>query len=176
MKTKNKIVACIFIFLLVLSSICMATNTGTNDAAINETQNITTEEETSPEATYQFITSDVYRFDTDISINDIIDGNVFAFGNNVSISGEIGGDVFVCANTVTFSDNAYIHGNIFVCAQNLTFGGIAYDIYGCASNVKLEDTSIIARDIKTTKCVLFFESFVHFNKVMKTKHSNIIKK
>ena len=148
MKIKNRVIACIFIFLFLLSSICFAANTEANSTASNEIQNTTSGEEATPEATYQFITSDVYRFDTDISINDIIDGNVFAFGSNVTISGEIGGDVFVCANRVTFSDNAYIHGNIFVLAQDLTFGGIAYDIYGCAANVTLEDTAIIARDIK----------------------------
>lgn len=145
---KNKIVLLTIILLLLFSTFCMAANTVENSVVSNTVSNTTTEGTNSTEATYKFVTSDVYKFDSDIKINDVIDGNVFAFGNTVSISGEIGGDVFVMGNQVDFSDNAYIHGNIFVLANNVKFGGIAYDIYGCAANIKLEKSSIVARDVK----------------------------
>lgn len=141
LKTKILWITCII--LLLLSTSCIASNIAL-DSSDNSNNELNVEE------SYELISSDLYKFDKDIVINDIVDGNIFAFGNNVKISGEIGGDVFVCANNVEFTDNAYIHGSIFVCSQTCTMSGISYDIYAVCENLTLEKTSIVARDIRVS--------------------------
>lgn len=146
MKKSIKIVIILLsIMLICFSTFSIAANTNSNENTTNNTSTNTINE---PEETYEFVNSDIYRIDKNISITEIVDGNIFAFGNHVTISGEIGGDVFVFADTVTFESNAYVHGNIFVFAQSCSFSGIAYDIYGAVSQFKLEEGAIIARDIK----------------------------
>lgn len=140
MKKSIKNIILLLIILMFFSPICMATNSTTNEISSNTIGE--------PEATYEFVSSDIYRFDNHVSVTEIIDGNVFAFGNTVTISGEIGGDVFVVADNVIFEESAYVHGNIFICAQSCSFSGIAYDIYGTIAQFKLEEGAIIARDIK----------------------------
>lgn len=132
----------ILFFLIVfmfLSPICMA-----SDVAVTSNNDV----DDGVNGTYEFIASDVYKFDEDIVIDSIIDGNAFAFGNNVTITGEIGGDVFAFGRTVTIAENAYVHGSIFVFAQDFNMNGICYDIYGCAGNATLGETAIVARDIR----------------------------
>lgn len=136
----------IFMFIFLTCNISMAT-----DAL--ETSETSSDDESSVEefleASYEFISSDVYKFDTDVVIeNQIIDGNAFIFGKDVSISGEIGGDVFVFGENVTITEGTYIYGNIFVCAQNVVINGICYDVYCASETFTLGDNAIIARDLR----------------------------
>ena len=130
--------------LLLLSPICMAVNEVSDNVNVVSTANQTDDEEIQ----YQFVASDLFKFDTDVTVDDIVDGNVFAFGQNITISGEIGGDVFAFGNNVTVTKEGYVHGSIFVMGNKVTIDGIAYDIYGCASNFVIDSNSIIARDVK----------------------------
>lgn len=140
---KSKIVLFTVILLMLLSPLCIASNV----AVISDNTDAETTDE--PEASYEFIASDLYKFDSDVVIDSIVDGNVFTFGNNVTISGEIGGDVFVFGDNVTISDTGYIHGSIFVMGKDFTMNGICYDVYGiCSSNFTLGKDAIIARDLR----------------------------
>lgn len=130
--------------LLLLSPLCMAVNETADNTNVVSTTNQTGGEEIQ----YQFVASDLYKFDTDVTVDDIVDGNVFAFGQNITISGEIGGDVFAFGNNVTVTKAGYVHGSIFVMGNNVTIDGIAYDIYGCASKFVIDTNSIIARDVR----------------------------
>lgn len=136
---KTTFILFFLIAFMVLSPICMA-----SDVAVTSNNDV----DDGVNGTYEFIASDVYKFDEDIVIDSIIDGNAFAFGNNVTVTGEIGGDVFAFGRTVTIAENAYVHGSIFVFAQDFNMNGICYDIYGFAGNVNLGEKSIVARDIR----------------------------
>jgi len=139
------------IFILICTcSVCIASEVspisenGSNIEATSEDDN------SDVQSSYEFISSDLYTFNTDVTISQIVDGNVFALGDNVTISGEIGGDVFVLADNITFTDTSYIHGNIFAFANTLNMEGLTYDLYAICNEFNLSDTAIIARDIRIT--------------------------
>ena len=136
------LISFIFICISVVPSI--ATN-HTLTSVSNTTDNSVTD---SIDGTYEIISSDVYKFDETITINDIIDGNVFLFGKDISVSGEIGGDVFIFGAKVTITDLGNIHGNIFVFAQEFTMNGKCYDLYGATGKFNLGNDAIITRDLR----------------------------
>ena len=136
---KTKLILFFLIAFMVLSPICMA-----SDVAVTSNNDV----DDGVNGTYEFIASDVYKFDEDVVIDTIIDGNAFAFGNNVTVTGEVGGDVFAFGRTVTIAEDAYIHGNIFVFAQDFTMNGVCYDIYSASGNFNLGEKAIVARDIR----------------------------
>lgn len=143
MKTKFtvKLFLCLVALLTVCSTFVLATDT--NETNANEIL-----------ATYEtndsFVFSNMYVFENESEIYQVVDGNVFAFGGTISITGEIYGDLFVMANSLTVSEDAIIHGNIFVCANEVSFSGITSDIYGMATNFTLEASGIVARDVYIT--------------------------
>lgn len=142
---KSKIVLFMIICLMLFSTLCMASDIAPiSSSTSNEVSNT----ENSIDETYEFIESDVYKFDKDITIDSIVDGNVFVFGNNITISGEVGGDVFAFGNNVTVTDQAYIHGNIFVFGNRITINGICYDVYAAGESFTLESKAIISRDLR----------------------------
>jgi len=126
-----------FIAVMLFSPICMASNVTANEVTDDGVN-----------GTYEFVASDVYKFDDDVVVDSIVDGNVFVFGNNITISSEIGGDVFAFGNTVTIAENAYVHGSIFVFANQFIMNGVCYDIYGGSQSVTLNEKAIVARDIR----------------------------
>ena len=143
MKTKFtvKLFLCLVALLTLCSTFVLATDT--NETNANEIL-----------ATYEtndsFVFSNMYVFENESEISQVVDGNVFAFGGTISITGEIYGDLFVMANSLTVSEDAIIHGNIFVCANEVSFSGITSDIYGMATNFTLEAPGIVARDVYIT--------------------------
>ena len=142
---KSKIVLFMIIFLMLFSTLCMASDIA---PISSNTSNEVSNTENSIDETYEFIESDVYKFDTDITIDTIVDGNVFVFGNNITISGEVGGDVFAFGDNVTVTDQAYIHGSIFVFGNRITINGICYDVYAACESLTLESKAIISRDLR----------------------------
>ena len=99
------------------------------------------------ETDYEFVDSDLYLFDVNLDISQVVDGNVFAYGQTVNVSGEINGDLFVFASNLTIEESAIIHGNIFALASDMTVSGIAADVYAMADNFSLSEKSIIARNL-----------------------------
>lgn len=153
----------ILLIILLLSTVCMASDavpTSEDDTTPNVVA--TTEDNTTNpnESTYELIESDLYKAETNVVIDQTVDGNVFAFGNNISISGEIGGDVFVCGGNVTIEEKAYIHGSIFACAKTLTLNGVCYDVYGACGNFTMGNKSIVARDIRIGSDAVYINGLV----------------
>ena len=99
------------------------------------------------ETDYEFVDSDLYLFDVNLDISQVVDGNVFAYGQTVNVSGEINGDLFVFASNLTIEESAIIHGNVFALASDMTVSGIAADVYAMADNFSLSGKSIIARNL-----------------------------
>lgn len=136
---KNKLLWISLLILMLLSTCSLASDV----EPISTTQDNLEEESL-------LLSSDLYTFDTDVTIDKIIDGNAFILGTNVIISGEIGGDVFICADTVNFTNTSYVHGSIFACAQTITIAGNVSDLYIVSDNFNLEESSIIGRDLRIT--------------------------
>ncbi len=99
------------------------------------------------ETDYEFVDSDLYLFDVNLDISQVVDGNVFAYGQTVNVSGEINGDLFVFASNLTIEESAIIHGNVFALASDMTVSGIAAYVYAMADNFSLSEKSIIARNL-----------------------------
>ncbi len=138
LKTR-KIICLFFILFLLLSSVCLATNT---DSATQEN--------------LSFIGTDLYLANNDTVIDKIVDGNVFVYGQNVTIKNDIFGDLFVFANNLTIENTATISGNIFAYASSFTVNGKVSDIYALAQNFTLSENAIIYRDLKlyTDNCTI----------------------
>ena len=102
---------------------------------------------TSYETNYVYTSSDLFLYDTNIEISEIIDGNVFAYGSSVNVTGEVLGDLFVITNSLTISEDAIIYGNIFTYSSNITISGIVSDIYAISEDFTLEESGMIDRNL-----------------------------
>ena len=134
----QKIVLTFIVILFMLSTCVLATNN-----TINTNNDILASYGTD----YQYTASDLFLFDTNIEISEIVDGNVFAYGTTVKITGEIYGNLLIFANSLDIAKDAIIHGSIFTYATDITVSGIVSDIYAMADNFTLEKPAILARNL-----------------------------
>lgn len=91
--------------------------------------------------------SDLYLFDSDVTMDKLVNGNVYIFGNNVKITGQIAGNLYVCGNNVTVED-AYIQSSAYIVAQKITFGGIASDLYATCNSLEIPSDCGVYRDLR----------------------------
>ena len=149
MKTNivKKTFLCLLLILMLLSSsIVFASNTPAieprtvedSNATQNSTTNTTTQTETS---------SDLFLYNTNVEISNIVDGNVAIYAQTVNITGEVKGDVLVLANSITISEDAMIYGNLFAISPSINIAGIVSDVYALTTNFTLESTGRIARNL-----------------------------
>ena len=132
------------------STVVNETISQSTDDEITDAADMSSPEEdvlASYETDYEFVDSDLYLFDVNLDISQVVDGNVFAYGQTVNVSGEINGDLFVFASNLTIEESAIIHGNVFALASDMTVSGIAADVYAMADNFSLSEKSIIARNL-----------------------------
>ena len=92
----------IFVFLLalfmVLSPIALASNIEPREGGEAVVTFENGEIQESFETNYEIVYSDLYLYDANLEISQIVDGNVFAYGQNVNVTGVIRGNLFVMAN------------------------------------------------------------------------------
>ena len=138
-KLSFKIIISIFLILLLLPICVFATNTINSDEANDILAVYQTD--------YEYVASDLFLYDTNIEMSDVVDGNVFAYGSNVKITGEIYGDLFVFADSLEITEDGIVHGNVFTYAANITVSGIISDIYAMSDNFNLTDSAILARNL-----------------------------
>ena len=141
-KLFSKIILIAFLILFVsLSSVSFATNEVTTNTVDEDILS-------SYETNYTFVASDLFLFDANVEISDIIHGNAFVYGGTVNVTGEIYGDLFVIANSLNISKDAVVYGNIFALATNITISGLASDVYAMTSSeFVLDETGYIDRNI-----------------------------
>lgn len=132
----------IFLSILILFVVFSSSVLATND--VNTTSG---EVIASYETDYKYTSSDMFYYDSEVNISEVIDGNVFAYGQTVNVTGEIYGDLFVAGNTINIGEDAIIHGNIFVFANTVEFSGICSDVYSYGSNFTLSSSGMIARNL-----------------------------
>ena len=148
-----KIILCTFLVLVVFSTFVFAT-----DENIPENQVVSTNEEvTSPsedgeilasyETDYDLIYSDMYLFDNNVEISQVVDGNVFVYAGTVKVTGAISGNLFVLAENLDIDEDAIIQGSVFAFANDITISGIVSDVYSMSNNFNLEEKAIVKRNI-----------------------------
>lgn len=151
LKKKSKILLSVLFVLLLLSSVCLATDdTSLIDSTVEVTSDTNdTQEVETTSSTANWVNTDLYLSGDEVTIDKVVDGNAFVAAKEVTVTGEIGGDLFVIADKVTI-EGGYIYSGLFVCANEVTINGVVYDVYAISNNFNLESSGFIYRDLKVT--------------------------
>lgn len=155
LKNKTKLIIAILTILLLISTITFATN---DDAASISSEgnvvstvpgdNAKTEENAESTETPEIRDTDLYLFNDNIVMDQLIDGNVFLFGNNIEITGKVNGSLYVFGNKVTFKSGSYVVNTIYACANEIYFEGDANDLYVVCNTLNMSYDSFIVRDLR----------------------------
>lgn len=112
-----------------------ATQEDTTSTENTEGETTTTNEESDNLLTQEpeIYNGDLYVFDSNVTMDKLVDGNVFIFGNNITITGQCSGNMFVFGNNITF-DKAYAQASIFVASgTDITFNAVSNSLYAATS-------------------------------------------
>lgn len=182
-KLKNKILVFAFAFIILFSTISMASTTPanntkgnpeeafttslntegkTNQTASNETNGEASSENASNENANEntIYTSDYFAAGQNVELNKLVDGNSFAMGDTINVTGQINGDLFVLGNKVIIDENAIIYNNLFVLAKELVINGTVYNLYSLSTDLILGQSAIIYRDMASYSNKITFEGRV----------------
>lgn len=155
--TKKILLLISFLILsLVICNICLAADMATIGAA-----DLTTIGATEPT---DFHVGDWYISETDLVINEKVDGNVFAIGNTVTVNSEINGDLFALTNNLIISENAKINGNLFAISTNISNSGtIDGDVYNISQETTLKEKSNIGRSLNSITQNFYIDGIINRN-------------
>ncbi|MEE0768752.1 MAG: hypothetical protein UIT70_02620 [Clostridia bacterium] len=182
-KLKNKILVFAFAFIILFSTISMASTTPANNTKGNPEEAVTTSlntegktnqtasNETNGEASSEnasnenanentIYTSDYFAAGQNVELNKLVDGNSFAMGDTINVTGQINGDLFVLGNKVIIDENAIIYNNLFVLAKELVINGTVYNLYSLSTDLILGQSAIIYRDMASYSNKITFEGRV----------------
>lgn len=182
-KLKNKILVFAFAFIILFSTISMASTTPANNTKGNPEEAVTTSlntegktnqtasNETNGEASSEnasnenanentIYTSDYFTAGQNVELNKLVDGNSFAMGDTINVTGQINGDLFVLGNKVIIDENAIIYNNLFVLAKELVINGTVYNLYSLSTDLTLGQSAIIYRDMASYSNKITFEGRV----------------
>ena len=182
-KLKNKILVFAFAFIILFSTISMASTTPANNTKGNPEEAVTTSlntegktnqtasNETNGEASSEnasnenanentIYTSDYFTAGQNVELNKLVDGNSFAMGDTINVTGQINGDLFVLGNKVIIDENAIIYNNLFVLAKELVINGTVYNLYSLSTYLTLGQSAIIYRDMASYSNKITFEGRV----------------
>lgn len=150
LKKKSKILLSVLFVLLLLSSVCLATDDTSliDDSVVTSDTNNTQKVDTTS-STANWVNTDLYLAEDKVTIDKVVDGNAFVAAKEVTVTGEIGGDLFVVADKVTI-EGGYVYSSLFVCANEVTINGVVYDVYAISNNFNLGSNGFIYRDLKVT--------------------------
>lgn len=182
LKNKTKLFLLIITFIVLASTFSFATSdpavnpisqntvSETNTIETNGEQDITTTENEEPE----IYNDNLYLFNDNVVMNQLVDGNVYIVGQNVEITGKVNGSLFVIADTVTFSKDSYIMQSIYVCANELYLNGAANDLYAIANKVDMSYDSFMLRDLYVTANSFNFNGGAGRNAFVSAKDFNFV--
>ncbi len=185
LKKKTNFILILLAAFLIVSTVSFATDEGimpisetaeekTIEPRDNETPNETNETQTAEQS--EIHNGDLYLFDNDIIMDQLVDGNVFIFGNNVKVTGKVNGSLYVCANNLTFDKDSYILQSIYACANTIKFDGIAYyDLYASCRQLDMSADSFVQRDLRVVADTLNFSSGVGRNAFVYVNTFNFMK-
>jgi hypothetical protein len=176
LKKKTKVMVLLLAIILIISTVSFATEdtavvtSDTEGTAIVETEEATDSETESTEVdetatdtdededdtTTEIRNEDLYIFDDEINMDQLVDGNVYLVGNTINVTGKVNGNLFAIGNNVTFSEDAYVVQGIYVLANTLTMNGCANDLYAAATTVDMSYDSFMIRDLKVAATTFNF--------------------
>lgn len=182
-KLKNKILVFAFAFIILFSTISMASTPPANNTKGNTEEAVTTSlnaegkdnqtvsNETNGETSNENVsnnnskentiyTSDYFAAGQNVELNKLVDGNSFAMGDTINVTGQINGDLFVLGNKVIIDENAIIYNNLFVLAKELVINGTVYNLYSLSTDLTLGQSAIIYRDMASYSNKITFEGRV----------------
>ena len=148
-----KIILCIFVALIVSSTFVFATDSNVpENQVVSTAENINATSEDGEilatyETNYDLVYSDMYLFDGNVEVSQVVDGNVFVYGGTVKVTGAISGNLFVIAENLDIGEDAIIQGSAFALANDITISGIVSDVYSMSNNFNLEEKAIVSRNI-----------------------------
>ena len=140
----------------------------------NTTTDTTTETENQATTESEIHNGDLYVFDDDIEMNQLVDGNVFLFGNNINVTGKVNGSLYAFGNTVTFSQESYVVQSIYVMANQLTLDGCANDLYAFAQKVDMSYDSFMIRDLRVAANTFNFNGGVGRDAFVEANNFNFV--
>ena len=182
LKNKTKVFLLIITFIVLASTFSFATSdpavnpisqntvSETNTIETNGEQDITTTENEEPE----IYNDNLYLFNDNVVMNQLVDGNVYIVGQNVEITGKVNGSLFVIADKVTFSKDSYIMQSIYVCANELYLNGAANDLYAIANKVDMSYDSFMLRDLYVVADSFNFNGGAGRNAFVSAKDFNFV--
>lgn len=182
-KLKNKILVFAFAFIILFSTISMASTAPANNTKGNPEEAVTTSlntegkdnqtvsNDTNGETSNEnasndnanentIYTSDYFSAGQNVELNKLVDGNSFAMGDTINVTGQINGDLFVLGNKVIIDENAIIYNNLFVLAKELVINGTVYNLYSLSTDLTLGQSAIIYRDMASYSNKITFEGRV----------------
>jgi hypothetical protein len=190
LKNKTKFMVLILAILLIVSTVSFATEDtvtstlpGDNAKTSEDTAVVTSDtegtaieedtatetEETTDDTTTEIRNEDLYIFDDEINMDQLVDGNVYLFGNNINVTGKVNGNLYAFGNNVSFSAESYVVQAIYVMANELTIDGCANDLYAAANTVSMSYDSFMIRDLRVAANTFNFnggvgrDAFVYAN-------------
>ncbi|MCI9287307.1 MAG: hypothetical protein HFJ57_04990 [Clostridia bacterium] len=182
LKKKTKFILILLAAFLIVSTVSFATDEGimpiseTAEEKTIEPRDNETPNETQTAEQSEIHNGDLYLFDNDIVMDQLVDGNVFIFGNNVKVTGKVNGSLYVCANNLTFDKDSYILQSIYACANTIKFDGIAYyDLYASCRQLDMSSDSFVQRDLRVVADTLNFSSGVGRNAFVYVNTFNFMK-
>lgn len=157
LKNKTKIMVLLLVLLIIFSTFSFATDdvpTPTSiegnvvDSLVPGDNTRTEVDETTPISDSEIHNGDLYVYDDNIKMDQLVDGNVFLFGNNIEVTGKVNGSLYAFGNNVSFSQESYVVQSIYVMANTLTLNGSANDLYAFARKVDMAYDSFMIRDLR----------------------------
>lgn len=184
LKKKTKFIVILLVAFLMLSTFSFATDEGvmpisdtseekTIEPRDTETATETNETQTAEQS--EIHNGDLYLFDNDIVMDQLVDGNVFIFGKNVKITGKVNGCIFVCAENITFDKDSYVLQSVYACANTINFNGVSLvDLYASCRQLDMSSDSFVQRDLRVAADTLNFSSGVGRNAFVYVNNFNFM--
>lgn len=120
----------------------------------------------------EYINSDLFLAEDNITVTSSVDGNIYAFGDKVKISSSmVSGNVMVIAEEVTI--DADVSGGLYIIADHVTITASAQDAYIAADTVNFDSNSYITRDAKVFAKNVNLKGYIYRDFYSYSKATNI---
>lgn len=144
---KLKLLIILLLSFVIVFAFSMVKATEDEVTLTSSSEEAETSEEVESEPEYEEFEGDLYVYQSNVTMDKLVDGNAYIMGNNVKITGQVNGNLFVLANDVSL-DGAYIRYTAYICAKKVYYNGYANDLYCCANKIEMTYDSYVIRDAK----------------------------
>ena len=173
-KKNLKLLALLLAIVTIISSFSICFADEENSSAENDITPIsddTTTTATSDDNNKNVYEGDLYLFESNVTMDKLVDGNVYIFGNNVTVTGQVNGNLFVMGNNIKL-DQCYIRYSIYALGNSIYYNGACNDIYALAKKLEFTYDSYVVRDVKAAANSTVFQSAIGRDVDLKTSSVN----